>query len=309
MKILFVCSGNKNKRINVIVNNQGNSLVNKGINVEYYLIIGKGLLGYFLNIFKLRKYLKKNSFDIVHAHYSLSGYVAAFSKKFPLVVSLMGSDAYSIFPFNKLIWLFNKFFWDVTIVKCLTMKIHIGLNDCLILPNGVDIERFKPISSLIARRNLNLNINKKYILFLANPKRKEKNYALAVEAVNLLKHDDVDLLPVYNVPNELVPYYMNAADLLLLTSKWEGSVNVIKEAMACNLPIVSTDVGDIKWVIGNIEGCYITTFDPKDVADKIKMALNFNKRTNGRDRIIELGLDSNTIAKRLISIYERVIKK
>ena len=112
MKILFVCSGNKNKRINVIVNNQGNSLVNKGINVEYYLIIGKGLLGYFLNIFKLRKYLKKNSFDIVHAHYSLSGYVAAFSKKFPLVVSLMGSDAYSFFPFNKLIWLFNKFFWD-----------------------------------------------------------------------------------------------------------------------------------------------------------------------------------------------------
>ena len=84
---------------------------------------------------------------------------------------------------------------------------------------------------------------------------------------------------------------------------------MIKEAMACNLPIVSTDVGDIKWVIGNIEGCYITTFDPKDVADKIKMALNFNKRTNGRDRIIELGLDSNTIAKRLISIYERVIKK
>jgi glycosyltransferase involved in cell wall biosynthesis len=309
MKILFVCSGNKNRGINVIVKNQGTSLIKKGINVEYYLIIGKGLLGYFINIFKLKKFLKKHSFDVVHAHYSLSGFVAAFSKKFPLVVSLMGSDAYSMFPFNKFIWLFHKFFWDATIVKCLTMKMHIGLNDCFIVPNGVDLERFKQISALTAKKNLNLNVNKKYILFLANPKRKEKNYSLAKLAFNMLSQNNVELLTVSDITNEMVPVYMNAVDVLLLTSKWEGSVNVIKEAMACNLPIVSTDVGDIKWVIGNIEGCYISSFDPKDVADKIMMALTFSKRTNGRNRIIELGLDSNTIAERLISIYEQVVKK
>ena len=98
-------------------------------------------------------------------------------------------------------------------------------------------------------------------------------------------------------------------ELVILTSLWEGSPNVIKEAMACNCPIVSTNVGDVRWVIGDTEGCYITSFDPEDVAEKIKLALEFGKRTNGRDRIIELGLDSETIAKRLIDIYSKVLEE
>jgi glycosyltransferase involved in cell wall biosynthesis len=93
-----------------------------------------------------------------------------------------------------------------------------------------------------------------------------------------------------------------------LTSFHEGSPNVIKEAMACNCPIVSTDVGDVKDVIGNTEGCYITTFDLQDVIRKIKMALDFGKRTKGRERIMQAGLDSKTIANRIIDVYHQVLK-
>ena len=78
--------------------------------------------------------------------------------------------------------------------------------------------------------------------------------------------------------------------------------------MACNLPIVSTDVGNVKEVIGNTEGCYITTYDPMDVAEKTKMALAFGRRTNGRERITKLGLDSDTISKKIISVYKKVLK-
>ena len=101
--------------------------------------------------------------------------------------------------------------------------------------------------------------------------------------------------------------YFNASDLVLLTSFWEGSPNVIKEAMACNVPIVSTDVGDVKEVIGKTEGCYITSFDPEDVAEKIKLALKFGKRTTGIEDIKHL--ESSLIAKKIIKIYKSVLEK
>src|SRR5690606_30979119 len=98
----------------------------------------------------------------------------------------------------------------------------------------------------------------------------------------------------------------------VLTSFMEGSPNVVKEAMACNCPIVATDVGDVKWVLGETEGCYIASFDPSDFAEKIKSALAFARqkgRTNGGQRITELGLDSETIAQRVLHVYKQVIAK
>jgi glycosyltransferase involved in cell wall biosynthesis len=107
---------------------------------------------------------------------------------------------------------------------------------------------------------------------------------------------------LYDTPNSEIPYYLNAADLLLVTSYREGSVNVVKEAMACNCPIVSTDVGDVRWVMSGTEGCYISAQDHESVAGNIKKALAFGKRTNGRDRILELGLDSVSTAQKIIDI-------
>jgi teichuronic acid biosynthesis glycosyltransferase TuaC len=105
-------------------------------------------------------------------------------------------------------------------------------------------------------------------------------------------------------------YFYSAADLLLLTSFHEGSPNVIKEAMACNCPIVSTNVGDVPEVIGKTEGCFLASFDPIDVAEKMRFALEFAQtkgRTNGRQRIIELGLDSETVSAKIIEVYNKVL--
>jgi glycosyltransferase involved in cell wall biosynthesis len=123
---------------------------------------------------------------------------------------------------------------------------------------------------------------------------------------------DSQLKVVYNKTHEEILSEILQTDILLLTSRWEGSPNIIKEAMACNRPIVATDVGDIRWLFGNEPGHYICDFDPQDIAAKIEQALDFNDkngRTNGRNRIIELGLDSISIAKKLESVYNEVLKK
>jgi glycosyltransferase involved in cell wall biosynthesis len=109
-----------------------------------------------------------------------------------------------------------------------------------------------------------------------------------------------------------VNLYLNAADCLLLYSSSEGSPQLIKEAMACNCPVVSTDVGDVKWVIGETNGCYITSFETGDVAGKLIDALEFTRslgRTNGRNRITALGLDSRSVALKLMEVYSKLSHK
>jgi glycosyltransferase involved in cell wall biosynthesis len=305
MKVLFVSSG-KSGDVGTVVKNQGESLKREGIDIEYF-IIKPGLSGYLKAIPEIRVTFKKGNFDLVHAHYSLSAFTASVAGFFPLVVSLMGSDAY-VSGFLRLITrFFYKLRWKTTIVKTPGMKEILKMKHAMVIPNGVDIERFKPYSQESARKYLGYPMDKKLIVFISVPNRKEKNLNLASQAVKELNDDNVELMHVHDVSNSEVPYYLNAADALLLTSKWEGSVNVVKEAMACNCPIVSTDVGDVRWIIGGTTGCYISSSDEGEIAACLRKALSFGRRTDGRERIIELGIDSRSVAVKLIDIYERAI--
>jgi glycosyltransferase involved in cell wall biosynthesis len=306
MKVLFVGSGNSDKDISIITYNQGESLRKAGVDLHYWTIKGKGLSGYFKSIFLLRKYIKQKCFNIIHAHYSLSAFVASLAGAKPLVVSLMGSDVKARRASQWLIKIFKKIFWQKTIVKSSEMKKSLNTDDSIeVIPNGVDFTFFREFDKQQAVKRVNFDKDKKNIIFISNPDRREKNYNLAKEAYKLLSLETVKLNVIYNADFNLIPHYMNAADVLILTSLWEGSPNVIKEAMACNCPIVSTDVGDVGEVIGKTEGCYITSFDPQDVADKLKEAMEFGKRTKGREAILHL--DSQTIAKKIIKVYEQVL--
>jgi len=308
MKILFVCSGNNPKFIMApFIKSQGESLKTSGVKLDYFTIRSKGIRGYLKNIFQLRKYLNKNHYDLIHGHYSLSSIVASLSCKLPMVVSLMGSDIHMSFFWKSIIKVFYRFRWKTTIVKSEIMKKSASLNNALVIPNGVDFELFKPIDKNIAKTKISFDDNKRHIIFVANPERPEKNYQLAKKAVELIDNDSIELNAVSSVDQNIIPYYMNASDILLLTSLCEGSPNVIKEAMACNCPIVSTDVGDVKEVIGNTEGCYICSYDPEDVADKIKKALDFGRRTDGREKIKHL--EEKIIAEKIISVYKNVLRK
>ena len=307
MKVLFISSGNSVYGISPIIKNQGTSLINQGMKVDFFTINGKGLRGYFNNIPILKKHIMNNNYDIIHAHYSLSAFVASLTFAKPIVVSLMGSDVKSSGIFRYIINFFQYLFWNKTIVKSIDMKESLNFKNAEVIPNGVDFERFKPIDKIDAFKKTNWESAKKHILFTSDPNRVEKNFHLTKEALDILKLNGVELHQLENISNDIVPYYINSSDVILLTSLWEGSPNVIKEAMACNIPIVSTDVGDVREIIGKTEGCYITTYEPKDVAQKIQQALDFGKRTTGREDIKHL--ESSVIAKKIINVYKNVLEK
>lgn len=325
MKILFISSGNNRYfRIFPFIDSQAESLRANGVKIEYFLIQGKGSWGYLRNIFKLRKYLSENKYDILHAHYALTGVVALLVLvKIPIIVSYMGSDLCGSYNVdgrrrpssytNIIIAQVIQFFVKGIIVKSPNLFKYIYCKKkAHIIPNGVNLNIFKAQDRIQSKKRLDLPVDKKIILFLGNPKDPQKNYRLLLKSIDSIKGAPCYLCAPYPIKPDLVPYYLSACDIIVLTSYAEGSPNVIKEAMACNCPIVATDVGGIRWLLGDLKGHYITSFEPENVAEKIKLALQFShtfERTKARERLITLGLDAETVAKRLIEVYKDAMLK
>ncbi len=308
MNILFVCSGNsKVFEITPFIKSQGDSICKFGHSIDYFSIKGKGLSGYLKNVKHLKLKLQSNNYDLIHAHYSLCGFVSCLASSIPVVTSLLGSDVNGSFFWRFIINMFSKFCWSLTIVKSDRMKKKLGIPRILVIPNGVDLDVFKEMDKVQCRDKLGLEQDKQYILFPSEPERKVKNYSLAKRATDISNIKNVSLITIGKIPHNQIPIYINASDLMILTSISEGSPNVIKEAMACNCPIVSTDVGDVKWLLDGLDGCYIVNADPQSISGKIILSLEKNKKTEGRKRLIELGLDSETVAKKIIGVYESVL--
>lgn len=305
MKVFFIRSGNNGQ--DPISTLQGRSLEKAGVEVHYFDIVGKGIRGYLQNLFRFRKLVKSLKVDLIHAHYSFSGFLAtfAFSGR-PVITSLMGSDVKSDSKFRFLVFLFSRFFWKRTIVKSADMFRDLGLKYAKIIPNGVDLEVFFEVSKQEARKMIGLKDEDKVVLFAADPDRSEKNYALAHEAIKMLEENIITLFLKDIIP-EKVKFYYGAADVVLLTSHWEGSPNVVKEAMACNRPLITTNVGDVLWVIGDTEGCFVVSNDASEIAAKIRYCIDNVLNTKGRKRIQLLKLDSVSVAEKLLDVYGSVI--
>ncbi len=219
----------------------------------------------------------------------------------------LGSKMFSII--NKLL---SKYCYNYCIVKSEGMYKKLKLTKKVsIIPNGVDISEFKPVKSSEAFSETNFDPLKKHILFVTNPSRVEKNFILAKEAMDILGKDCI-LEVLTDIPNEKLRYFYSIADTLLLTSFHEGSPNVVKEAMACNCPVVSTPVGDVEWLFGGVPGHYISSFVASDVSNKIANAISFResrKFTEGRNRILELNLDNENVAKKILEVYTMFYKE
>lgn len=303
LKVLFIASGNHGA-ISPVVGNQAEALMSEGVEIEWYLLKGKGIKGYLKNVKPLRKYLKEHKYDAIHAHYSLSAFVASLAGAKPLVVSLMGSDVKAAGWYKFIIRLFAAFRgWISIIVKSNDMYRSLGIKRAIIIPNGVNMERFLPMSKSDCQKRLGWDASKTHILFPANASRPEKDYALAEAAVALIPN--MELHAFENTPNAETPYWYNAADVVLMTSKWEGSPNAIKEAMACSRPIVATNVGDIAERTSGAEGCFVAqSRDPQELASLIEKTLAFHV-TKGRERIIADQLDCHIINQKLIELYRK----
>jgi len=315
MRVLIVCSGNypepeKNFPLyQPFINEQIRSVSKHDILFDKYLIIGKGLFGYLSNVNKLRRIIKNTNYDLIHAHFGLSGLLSVFVSPIPVVITFHGSDVNArknrIFSLLASRLSRANIFVNASLINRIKYK-----GEPNIIPCGVNIETFYPLNKISVRETLLFDNKKIYILFSGNFNNYIKNYALAKMTLDRIINYDICLVELKNLSPSGVCMYMNAVDLFLMTSISEASPLVIKEAMACNCPIVSTNVGDVENVIGDTDGCFITTYEVDDVVDKIRHAIDFAEkvgRTQGRIRIIDLGLDSESIAKQILEVYKKAL--
>ncbi|MBJ2172609.1 glycosyltransferase [Aureibaculum sp. A20] len=303
MNILIVASGNADK-ISPFVKDQTDALEEKGIIINYFLIEGKGLRGYFGNYFKLRKKISEVKPDAIHAHYGLSGLLSVFQRIVPTVITFHGSDLNDkkVRPFSLIAhrWAKKSIFVSKKLADIAKYK-----NESVI-PCGVNFSVFYPIDKLVARKKLNLDLQKKYILFSSAFNNQVKNFPLAKKAIEKIKGNNIEVLELKGFDRKQVALLMNAVDLALMTSFTEGSPQFVKEAMASNLPVVSVDVGDVKNVIRGTKHCYITSYDVEEISSKIKVILKDSAKTDGREKILHF--NNETIANQLIELYKTIIK-
>jgi len=309
MKVLIVCSGNVEdfniEKHHAFIFEQVNAIKKKhhDVDFDYFYFKGKGISGYLSNLRKFKKRLHHGEYDFVHAHYALSSLLANLQLKVPVITTFHGSDI-NFWHLNILSSVVNFLSWQsIFVSENLKQKIIFKKRDSAMhtIPCGVDLTRFYPVDKHVALDYFNLSPDKKYILFSSSFSSKVKNYPLALKAVKLLNNSSVELLELKNYNREEVNMLFNSSDVALMTSYSEGSPQFIKEAMAVNCPIVSTDVGDVKEIIQDTDGCYITSYNPKDIAEKISKALRFGIKTPGRKKILHL--DNERIAEEVYNIY------
>lgn len=176
-----------------------------------------------------------------------------------------------------------------------------------VIPNGVDLDVFKALDKSQCRKKMGWDESKRIVLFAANPERPEKNFELAKKSFLKADLKNSELKVVYNVKHEDIPLYLCASDVLISTSKWEGSPNIIKEAMACNTPIVSTDVGDVSNLSQGLDSMWICYADPQRLSKAIIKAMNFTGSASSREKIEKMGLDSVSVAAQIQQLYHEVL--
>lgn len=259
-------------------------------------------------------------FDIVHGHYGLWCLASCMQWMTPVVSSFLGDDLLGTVnsdgSFNNKAalvvhvsrWLSRRV--DAVIVKSEGMKKKASpKGNIFVIPNGVDFEQFHPMPRAEARLQLGWDPNAYYILFCNDPEIPVKNFTLAKSAIERLQARGIpaELVVANGIAHDKVVQYMNASDALILPSIAEGSPNVVKEAMACNIPIVASNVGDVFQVIGHTRGCSVCAFDPVAFADGLEVALGHTERTTGRADIAHLEISA--VAKQVIEVYELISKK
>jgi glycosyltransferase involved in cell wall biosynthesis len=291
------------------VEDQVESLRRAGVRVDVLFINGREhTLNYLLGTLRLWWMLLKNRYNIIHAHYAISGFVARLQFLYPVVVTYHGAEVLSHVP-RWLEFLSRRgpqMFDRIIVVNHKEKELLDNDPKVEVIPCGINFDEFYPIPVSEARALLDLPMDKPLVLWAGEYWQYEKRFELVEESMKVVQGrlPDAELVLVSGKPHSVIPTYMSACDVLVLTSRSEGSPMVIKEAMACNLPIVSTDVGDIAEVIEGVDGCYLVEPVAEDVADKLFKVLERRGRTRGREKIQYLG--SGPVTRRVIEVYNEL---
>lgn len=292
------------------MNNQMAELEERGVSFTTLSVNGtvdaenkRGPLDY---VRTLPKVLREagNGYDLIHAHYGLTAPMALAQLRKPVVMSLWGTDVYG--PARPVSSACAPL-CDEVIVMSEAMREELG-RDARVIPDGVDLEHFQPKPQERARQNVGWDDagDAYQVLFPYRPGREVKNFPRARRVVNAadnLLDRPVELRVVHGVDHDAIPDYMNAADALLLTSRSEGSPNSVKEAMACNLPVVAVDVGDVRERLADVEPSWVATSDEELILGLMDV-LKRGERSNGREAARDVSIERTT--ERILEIYERV---
>jgi glycosyltransferase involved in cell wall biosynthesis len=284
----------------------------------------KGVSTYLTMGADLRKRIEQFQPDVVHVMYGgvLAERVTSIVKDRPLVVSFCGSDLLGehlsgplrrvISEYGVLASHFAAKRAHGIIVKSQNLEgalpLTVNRSKVRIIPNGINLDRFRPLHIVDCRDKLRWSPDKFHVLFPANSGDPCKRPDLAQASIDLANQLGLNAEMHYlrGVPHEEVPIWLNASDVVLLTSFHEGSPNVIKEALACNVPVVSVDVGDVRERISGIQGCYIALPEPVDLSAKLRSVGSSGGRIPGREKIKELSLEE--ISLKLKHFYHEIVE-
>ncbi|WP_262271188.1 glycosyltransferase family 4 protein [Microvirga yunnanensis] len=293
-----------------------------GADVDVFFFRGaKNPLNYFKAWCRLQwEYRSRwKQYDLVHAQFGQAALIP-WPKRLPLVITFHGVDMLGhlsktgqmTFRGKLLVWLgrIAARFADAVIIVSNEMKQN--LPDSLtphMLPTGVDLASLPELSKDDARRQLNLPLDERLVLFVGNPKDPLKRYDRAREAVDALNRRlPARLVLGWNMPHGDIIKLMHACDAMVVTSLQEGSPTIVKEALACNLGIASVVVGDVVERLAGIDGCEIAAdHEPETIAAALEKVLLHGARVKGRDAIREL--DEQVITEKLMRIYRGIMKR
>ena len=273
---------------------------------------GKGFKKYITYIPKLWWAILRGKYDIIHCHHALSLIILSLTgwPLFKKTILSYQNDPYR--EWGRVMFLFFYLYVTKFIVK--NRSDYLKYSKVIYLPNGCNQDFFYPMDKRECRKLLGLEMDKYYVLYMDSNKgvRTQKRKDRFDDVIDLLNNEmgyngKVECLALYNTPRELIPLYLNAIDLHMISSDFEGSPNSVKECLCCNTPVVSTDVGNVKEMIGDIDGVYVTSsFEARELAECVDRVLCNTKPFNGRERFLSKGYSMSAVAERLLAIYKGV---
>ena len=292
-----------------------------GVEVDvFYFRAFRRPVAYLRAWIEVQRRLRRGRYDLVHAQWGQSA-VPAMPKRLPLVVTFRGGDVHGI-PDGKggqrlagrLLQAFCRYVArraDAVILVSEHMRPLLGRHQTPVhvFPSGLDFSLFRVIPPDEARRHLGLPADRRLILFAGDPASQRKRHRLAQAAVHVLSRTlPAELVVTWGVPHADMPYYMNACDAMVFTSSQEGSPNVVKEALACDLPVVSVVVGDVPTRLAGVANCEVTADErPETIAAALERVLRKGERSTGRHAVRDL--DENAIARGVIGVYRTVLRR
>jgi teichuronic acid biosynthesis glycosyltransferase TuaC len=277
-----------------------------GVDVDVMIVDGiTSRLNYLRGGFELRRRVSRRRFDLIHAHYGLTGAVALAQRRAPVVTTFHGSDIHVRWQ-GAISWVVAR--RSVPIFVSEAGRAKLSRPGAAVIPTGVDVDRFRPRPVAEARASLGWAQRLPYVLFPGARREPTKSVSLFERVINLAREQQPDLRTAYleNLSRDEVALVMNAVDVTLVTSRSEGSPLAVRESLASGTPVVSVPVGDMSTLLADLPGCAVAERNPVRLAEAVLEAMRIGKHSRLRDRAEETSRERT--AARVVAVYEEVVR-